>query len=640
MIEGACSPVPFADVRVTSPFWRERLEVVLSRTIPSQHAKLTEVGILGSLKLPKPVPPLAIPRNAHGFTVQVFWDSDVGKWIEAASYALSHRRDAAIEAKIDAIIDDLEGAQSPNGYLNCWYNGREPEKRWTNLRDNHELYNAGHLLEGAIAYYRATGRRRFLDVMERYVDHIAATFGRGPGQKRGYPGHQEIELALVKLYRLTGDRRRLDLASYFMDERGREPHYFTEEALARGEDPAAYWAKTYEYNQSHIPVRLQTRIVGHAVRGMYMASAMADLAFELGDASLKNACETLWRDVTTTQMYVTAGLGPEESNEGFTRPYDLPNETAYAETCASVALAFWAQRMLHLDLDGGYADVMEHALYNGALSGLSRDGTHYFYSNPLESRGQHRRWAWHICPCCTMNVSRLVASIGGYVISTSDDGVAIHLYGGFETTVEIGGQKVGIRETSDYPWSGDIRIVVEPDAPAAFALKLRVPGWARGVSAAVNDKPAALSIERGYATVRRLWSKGDVVALRLPMPPERLYADPRVRMDLGRVALRRGPLIYCVEEADNPGGSVQTLTLPRDATIEPERRKDLLGGIVALRTTARRLLPAPDTPLYAPSPPASHDVMLTALPYFLWANREPGSMQVWLAESVDRAPTQ
>jgi DUF1680 family protein len=476
--------------------------------------------------------------------------------------------------------------------------------------------------------------------MERYVDHIAATFGRGPGQKRGYPGHQEIELALVKLYRLTGDRRRLDLASYFIDERGREPHYFTEEALARGDDPAAYWAKTFEYNQSHIPVREQTRIVGHAVRGMYMASAMADLAFELGDASLRNACETLWRDVTTTQMYVTAGLGPEESNEGFTRPYDLPNETAYSETCASVALAFWAQRMLHLDLDGGYADVMERALYNGALSGLSRDGTHYFYSNPLESRGQHRRWAWHVCPCCTMNVSRLVASIGGYVISTSDDAVAIHLYGGFETTAEIGGQKVGIRETSDYPWSGDIRIIVEPDAPAAFALKLRVPGWARGASAAVNDKPVALSIERGYATVRRLWSKGDVVALRLPMPPERLYADPRVRMDVGRVALRRGPLIYCAEEADNPGGPVQTLTLPRDATIEPERRKDLLGGIVTLRTTARRLLPAPDSPLYTPSPPASHDAMLTALPYFLWANREPGSMQVWLAESVDRAPTQ
>ncbi len=640
MNESGYSPVPFSDVRVVGAFWRERLEVVLSRTIPSQHAKLAETGILDSLKLPKPIPPLTIPRNAHGFTMQVFWDSDVGKWIEAASYALSHRRDAAIEAKIDAIVDDLAGAQSPDGYLNSWYNGREPEKRWTNLRDNHELYNAGHLLEGAIAYYRATGRRRFLQVMERYVDHIAATFGRGPGQKRGYPGHQEIELALIKLYRLTGDRRRLDLASYFIDERGRQPHYFAEEALARGDDPAAYWAKTYEYSQSHKPVREQTQIVGHAVRGMYMASAMADLALELGDASLKTACETLWRDVTTTQMYVTAGLGPEASNEGFTKPFDLPNETAYAETCASVALAFWAHRMMHLDLDGAYADVMELALYNGALSGLARDGTHYFYANPLESRGQHRRWAWHLCPCCTMNVSRLVASIGGYAISTSDDGPALHLYGGFETTAKIGGQRVRIRETSDYPWSGDIQIAIEPDASVAFDLKLRVPGWASDPIASVNCEPVALSIERGYATIRRHWRKGDVVALSLPMPPQRLYADPRVRMDVGRAALRRGPLVYCVEEADNPGGSVQTLTLQRDAAIEPERREDLLGGIVTLRAAAKRLLFGPDSLLYSPSPPASHDAVLTAIPYFLWANRDPGSMQVWFAENVHQTRRQ
>ena len=438
----AYSPVPFSDVRITGPFWRERLEVVLERTIPSQHAKLDEVGILESAKLPQPPPPLRIPRNSHGVTMQMFWDSDFGKWIEAASYALAHRRDADIEAKIEAIVDDLERVQSPDGYLNCWYNGREPEKRWTNLRDNHELYCAGHMLEGAIAYYRATGRRRFLDIMERYVDHIAAVFGRGPGQKRGYPGHQEIELALVKLYRLTGDRRRLDLAAYFIDQRGREPHYFTEEALRRGDDPANYWAGTYEYNQAHIPVREQTRVVGHAVRAMYMASGMADLAFELRDEGLKRACEALWRDVTTAQMYVTAGLGPKESNEGFTEPYDLPNETAYAETCASVALIFWAQRMLHLDLDGRYADVMELALFNGALTGLARDGTHYFYSNPLESRGQHQRWAWHACPCCTMNVSRLVASVAGYALSTSEDGVAFHLYGGFETTVTLAGVKV------------------------------------------------------------------------------------------------------------------------------------------------------------------------------------------------------
>ena len=630
------SPVPFADVTIAGPFWRERLETVLTRTIPSQHAKLEEAGILESLKLPKPVPPLTIPRNSHNFTMQVFWDSDVGKWIEAASYALGHRRDPDIEAKIDAIVDDLAKAQSPDGYLNCWYNEREPENRWTNLRDCHELYNAGHLLEGAVAYFRATGKRRLIDVMERYIDHIAATFGTRPGERRGYPGHQEIELALVKLYRLTGDKRRLELASYFIDERGREPHYFTQEALARGDDPADYWAKTYEYNQSHIPVRQQTKMVGHAVRGMYMASGMADLAFELNDQNLKRACEALWRDVTTAQMYVTGGLGPEASNEGFTEPYDLPNETAYAETCASVALVFWAQRMLHLDLDGRYADVMELALYNGALTGLSREGTHYFYANPLESRGQHRRWAWHVCPCCTMNVARLVASVAGYALSTSDTGVAFHLYGGFETTAAIGAVKVALRETSDYPWGGDVAIAIDPETPVAFDLKLRVPGWSEGATATVNGQPAALLIDRGYATIHRAWAKGDVVALHLPMPAERLYAHPRVRMDVGRVALRRGPLIYCVEEADNPGAPVQSLTLPRSAPLEATWRDDLFGGTMTLTAEGRRLVPGDgEGRLYSVTPPAARDARVTALPYYLWANREPGSMQVWLAEAVE-----
>jgi len=631
------SPKPFAEVKITGPFWRERLDTVLTRTIPSQHAKLDEVGILESIKLPKPIPPLRIPLNSHNFTMQVFWDSDVGKWIEAASYALAHRRDPDIEVKIDAIVDDLARAQAPDGYLNCWYNGREPEKRWTNLRDYHELYNAGHLLEGAVAYFRATGKRKLLDVMERYVDHIAATFGTGPSQKRGYCGHPEIELALVKLYRLTGDRRRLALASYFVDERGRQPHYFTEEARARGEDPADFWARNYAYNQSHIPVREQTRMVGHAVRGMYLASGMADLAFELRDESLKRACEALWRDVTTAQMYVTGGLGPEASNEGFTEPYDLPNETAYAETCASVALAFWAHRMLHLDLDGAYADVMELALYNGALSGLSREGTHYFYANPLESRGQHRRWTWHLCPCCTMNVSRLVASIAGYAISASDDGVAFHLYGGFETTAEIGGFTVALRERSDYPWHGDVEIAIEPETPIAFDLKLRIPGWAQGAMASVNGAPVALAVERRYATLHRRWTRGDIVILHLPMPPERLYAHPKVRMDVGRVALRRGPLIYCVEETDHPGAAVQSLTLPRTADLAAEWRADLVGdGAMTLIGEGRRLQPADaEDALYTTTRPRLQAHKVTAIPYHLWANRETGSMQVWICEAVE-----
>ena len=426
--------VRFVDVRLEGQFWRERLDTVLARTIPSQHEKLGEYGLLESLKLPSPPPPLRFPRHPNGFTVQVFWDSDIGKWIEAAAYALSHRRDPDIEAKIEAIVDDFEKAQAPDGYLNCWYLGREPEKRWSNLRDNHELYNAGHMLEGAIAYFETTGRRRWLDIMERYVEHIRQTFGTGPGQKRGYCGHQEIEIALIKLYRLTGEKKHLDLAAYFINERGRQPpHYFDverEERESKGWETQRYVQGNYEYSQSHKPVREQDKVVGHAVRAMYMYTAMADLAVELNDPSLKAACETLWKDVMDTKMYVTAGLGPSAHNEGFTHDYDLPNQTAYAETCASVALIFWAQRMLHLDLDGKYADILELALFNGALSGLSRDGEHYFYANPLESDGTPTRWEWHTCPCCTMNVSRLVASVGGYFVSKAPDGIAIHLNGG------------------------------------------------------------------------------------------------------------------------------------------------------------------------------------------------------------------
>lgn len=633
MTTSAYKAVGFADMHLEGKFWRERLETVLTRTIPSQYEKLKEAGILASLALPQPVPPLTMPRNAHGFTVQVFWDSDVGKWIEAASYALSHKRDPGIEAKIDGIVELLAKAQSPDGYLNCWYNGREPDKRWTNLRDNHELYNAGHMLEGAIAYFQITGRRRLLDIMERYVDHIAATFGTGPGQKRGYCGHQEIELALVKLYRLTGDRRRLELAAYFINERGRQPHYFTTEAIARGDDPASFVQKTYEYSQSQLPVREQTKVVGHAVRAMYMYAAMADLAAELSDAGLKGACERLWRDVTTAQMYVTAGLGPKESNEGFTEDYDLPNETAYAETCASVALIFWAQRMLHLDLDGRYADVLELSLYNNTLCGLSRDGTHYFYSNPLESRGQHSRWAWHHCPCCTMNVSRLVASVGGYFVSAASDGIALHLYGGIATTVAVGATKVGLRERSDYPWAGDIRIEIDPEAACEFDLKLRIPGWSKRVTLSVNGQQITVTPERGYATIRRRWQKGDAVTLDLPMPAERLYAHPNVRMDVGRVALRRGPFIYCLEEADNPGGPVQTVKLPAEAALRVTWRSDLFDGIATLEAEAARFdSPPADSALYSTHPPTAHPAALTAVPYYLWSNRGAGSMLVWIPE--------
>lgn len=630
------APVNFPDVKLEGQFWHERLETVLTRTIPSQHKKLSEYTILDSLKLKQPPPPLRFPRHANGFTVQVFWDSDIGKWIEAASYALAHRRDEDIEAKIEAIVDDFETAQAPDGYLNCWYLGHEPDKRWTNLRDNHEMYNAGHLLEGAIAYFQVTGRRRWLDIMERYLEHIYSVFGTGPGQKRGYDGHEELELALMKLYYLTRDKKHLDFATYLINERGQQPpHFFDVEREARGdaEKQQRYVQGNYEYSQSHKPVREQDKVVGHAVRAMYLYTAMADLAAEIGDADLKRACEVLWDDVMETKMYVTAGLGPSAQNEGFTHDFDLPNQTAYAETCASVALIFWAQRMLHLDLDGKYADILELAMFNGALSGLSRDGEQYFYANPLESDGTPTRWDWHTCPCCTMNVSRLVASVGGYFLSTAQDGVAFHLYGGIDTEVEIAGTMVALREISTYPWSGDIRIEVDPKVPTTFDLKLRIPGWCEGAKVSVNgnavDDAAAVD---GYLTINRDWFEGDVVTMELPMPPVRLYAHPGVIMDAGRIALKRGPLVYCIEEADNPGGRVQRLKLPRDAQLKTETRADLFDGVVTLKADALAIKEGDWQALYRTDPPQDEKATLTALPYYLWANRGQGSMVVWVPE--------
>lgn len=626
------SSVTFSDVKVTGPFWSERLDCVLSRTIPSQHQKLMEYTILDSLKLPQPAPPLTFPRNIHNFTTQIFWDSDIGKWIEAAAYALSHRRDPKIEAQIEAIIDDLENAQAPDGYLNCWYLGREPQNRWTNLRDNHELYNAGHLLEGAIAYFHTTGRDRMLRVMMRYMDHIATEFGPEPGQKRGYPGHQEIELALIKLYHATKIPKYLDLAVYFINQRGTQPHYFDTERDARGEAVGAFHQKTYEYNQSHKPVREQTKVVGHAVRAMYMYTAMADLAAELGDIELQTTCETLWADVTRTRMYVTGGFGPSASNEGFTTDYDLPNDTAYAETCASVAMVFWAARMLNLNLDGQYGDMLELALYNTSLAGLSRDGTQYFYDNKLESDGSHHRWDWHPCPCCTMNVARLVASVAGYFYSVAETEVAMHLYGGADVTVPIAGGTVSLQEISNYPWSGDISITVEPQGTAPFTLSLRVPGWAKGASVRVNGQNMAVEPVRGYLKLHRDWAKGDVVELTLPMTPERIYAHPSVRQDLGRVALRRGPLVYCVEQQDIDC-LVTEARLPDTAPLSHEWRGDLLGGIMVITAQAARVdMAGWGSSLYQNQPALRRPTTLTALPYYIWCNRGPNPMQVWLQE--------
>jgi hypothetical protein len=626
--------VPVDHTRVTfdGGFWKSWTDTVRDVTIPTQHKRLEEEGFLEVLDFDKPPAPLVRPIQPSGLSMQHFFDSDFGKWIEAASYTLKNHPNPDIEAKIDSIVEKLEHGQMADGYLNSWFIRRQPDKRWTNLRDLHEMYSMGHLLEGAVAYFQATGKRRFLDVMIRAVDHIIDTFGREPGKLRGYDAHEEIELALVKLYRVTGDPRHLKLATYFIDERGQMPSYYDEEARRRGDDPEKYVFKTYAYSQAHMPVREQTQVVGHAVRAMYLLSAMADLAVENDDETLKTACDRLFDNVVGRQLYVTGGVGPSASNEGFTREYDLPNETAYAETCAAVALGFFSHRMAQIELDSKFTDKLETVLYNGALSGISRDGEHYFYENVLESHGQNRRWKWHYCPCCPTNIARMITSLGQYFYSTKPDEVAVHLYGENAAELSLGGALVRLRQRTDYPWNGDVRMELGIDKPRRFTLRLRIPGWCRDAKISVNGENIVLNVTTGYAVIEREWRDGDTIRLGLDMPIDRIYAHPAATEDAGRVALRRGPVIFCVEETDL-GGEPQRLRLSGEADIAANFDATLLGGATVLEGEALEADASDWTDtLYRTEPPALKPRRFKAIPYHLWANRTPGAMAVWLHE--------
>ncbi|MBB5751676.1 glycoside hydrolase family 127 protein [Prosthecomicrobium pneumaticum] len=622
-----------------SGFWGDRVDAVADRTADILYERCVAAGMLDQIDPDRPVPALRIPFHVtDGFTAstvttQMFWDSDLGKTIETAAYCLYRKPNPELEAKIDAVIAMFEKLQQEDGYCSSWYIRMQPGKRWTNLRDCHELYCAGHLIEGAVAYYQATGKRALLDVMIRYADHIDRTFGPKPGQKRGYCGHEEIELALVRLARVTGEPRYMDLAKFFIDERGRQPHYFDAEARARGADPADFHFKTYEYNQSHLPVREQDKVVGHAVRAMYLYSGMADIATEYGDPTLRTALDRLWDDLNAKRLYVTGGLGPSADNEGFTADYDLPNETAYAETCAAVGLVFWASRMLGMGPNRRYADVMERALYNGAISGLSLDGSLFFYENPLESRGGHNRWVWHRCPCCPPNIGRMVASIGSYMYGEAEGEAAVHVYGASHATLDIGGGRtVRLTQETNYPWEGAVRVTVDVDAPTRFALSLRIPGWCRKATlsvAGITVDLAAVTVD-GYARIDREWRAGDTVDLALEMAVERIYAHPEVRADAGRVALQRGPLLYTLEGIDNPV-ALNRIRLPDGAGFTASFEPDLLGGVTTLAATAEADATAGwNGDLYRTERPARQAAPIKAVPYYAWDNRAPGEMLVWL----------
>lgn len=608
-------------------FWAPRLQTLRTHTLPAIYQQMRQDGHFTAFRETWHAGMRPIPY--------VFWESDISKWIEAASYSLATDPDPQLEALVDEAIAFMLSLQQPDGYLNLWFTQVEPEQRWSNLRDYHELYCAGHLIEAAVAHFQATGRRTLLDAVCRYADYIDATFGPEEGKRRGYCGHEEIELALVRLYRVTGESRYLQLSHYFIEERGQRPSYFDLEAEARGEMPADFWATTYEYNQSHVPVREQHEIVGHAVRAMYLFSAVADLARELEDESLRETCEQIWKHLCARRLYVTGGLGSSEGNEGFTADYDLPNSAAYAETCAAIGLVMWSQRLLQLDADHRYADVLEQALYNGVLSGISLDGTAFFYVNPLESDGTHHRQLWYKCACCPPNISRLLLSLGSYFYTTTATDIFVHLYAQCTSSLVVGGHHITLRQHTNYPWDGTVRLEIACDEPVEFGLHLRIPGWCREARLTLAGEEIPLELRKGYARVVRTWQPGESLTLHLAMPVERIYPHPAIRENAGKVALRSGPLVYCVESSDN-SIPLHQIGIPAGAAFEKRFLPDLLGGVAVLSGTVRASETADwGESLYRPEPPISQPFTLSAIPYYAWDQRDPGEMRVWLRCSDD-----
>lgn len=643
------SPVSWMDVHVDGGLWDVKQQVNASVTLPLQYQRMEERGVLRALMRQwKP----GDPQKPHHF-----WDSDIGKWIEAAAYSLTKHPDQELEDKVDHVIDLIEAGQLEDGYFNTFYALVDPGKRWTNLYYMHEMYCAGHLTEGAVAYYQATGKRKFLDIMCRFMDHIDERFGRERGKIRGYCGHPEIELALVKLYRVTGEKKYLKLSKFFVDERGQEPYYFELESLARGvnvekEADRQRHLKHYLCNhgpfaeyQSHAPVREQDAPAGHAVRAMYLYCAMADLAAETGDPSLLAACEKLWNRLTERQIYITGGIGPSSDGERFTFDFDLPNEITYNETCAAIGLVFWAHRMLQFDGDSKYADVMEQALYNGVLSGISIEGDRFFYANYLSvypdrfkygstlitERMASTRQEWFDVACCPPNIARLISSIGQYMYSTSNDGIYVHLYNDSESKINAGNTPVVINQKTEYPWNGKITITITPETASEFNIALRRPGWCSNAELKVNGIAVDVEAYKGYWIVHRLWQQGDVIELTLDMPVLRMESHPSVRANTGRIALQRGPLVYCLEETDNCK-DLNDIALSDDE-IAAHYDKDLLGGIVTLETKGQKRATASwEGKLYQPVKTEKVEIPIKGVPYFLWANRGHGEMQVWINE--------
>ena len=631
------APVSQRQVQIEGGFWGERLRVNRDVTLPIEYKQCKATGRIDAFRLQwKP----GEPDPPH-----IFWDSDVAKWIEAASYSMATHPDLLLGKKVDEVIDLIAAAQQHDGYLNTYFTAVEPEKRWSNLRDRHELYCAGHLIEAAVAHREATGKQTLLDVMCRYADYIDTVFGRGRRKKHGYPGHEEIELALVKLYRATGRERYLDLARYFVDERAGKPHYFDQEAKRRGERPRC---GRHDVSQAHTPVRKQKTAEGHAVRACYLYAGMADVAAETGDKELLAACRSIWKNIVEKRMYIHGGIGSSRFGERFTMDYDLPNEEAYAETCAAIALVLFAHRMLRIEPDRRYSDVMERALYNGVISGVSLDGTRFFYDNYLASfPGAHRftgqrppvRQEWFGCACCPPNLARMLASLGQYVYSQTAGSIFVHLFADGQAGFQVSGREVRLIQRTRYPWEGDVRIEVLPASPATFTVAVRIPGWCEDARVTVNGEIVDMDagLRKGYLRLQRRWKKGDRIELLLRMPVTRVEAHPSVRHNCGRIALQRGPVVYCLEEMDN-GKDLHDLVLPGNAELAVKKgASGLFKGTPVISGKAfRRDAREWKDSLYRTSQSAFHPCKIVAIPYFMWANRGEGEMLVWIREAQQR----
>lgn len=579
------TPVKFSQVEITDDFWQPRIKALSETTVPfCLDQCCTKTGRVNNFAVAAGL--------VEGKWQGLFYDdSDLYKTIEGAAYSLQNEPNAILEAQIDSIVAIIAAAQRPDGYLDTYYLLEKPGEEWTDM-DKHEMYCCGHLIEAAIAYKDATGKRKLLDVAEKFANHLLSIFG--PGKRDWVPGHPEIELALVKLYRETGRKDYLDLAHFLLEERGHGK---------------ADWGKWTEYYVDAEPVAEMTRICGHAVRCMYLFTGMADWAAQSGSTEYIPALDRLWDNVVGANMYITGGIGSSRHNEGFTTDFDLPNEDAYCETCASVGMVMWNQRMNMLKGDGRYVDVLERAMYNGALAGISLSSDRFFYVNPLASAGNHHRKPWYGTACCPSQISRFLPSVGGYIYAVSTNEIWINLYIGSNTTVKVGGTSVAVKTKTEYPWDGDISISINPRWPKRFGVKLRIPQWCDNYEITVNGENVKASICDGYAVIERKWKKGDSISLALDMEPKMVAADPRVKADEGRRAIQRGPIVYCLEETDNP--NISDAVLDAGAVLDTAFEPQLLSGIVTVTAHHK-----------------SGD--LKFIPYYSWDNRDPGRMEVWV----------